>query len=233
MSCKISIVIPVYNEALIVNQSIQSLITQLQMSKVKDLWQIILVENGSTDNTYDQLKALSSENISIIQLKKPNYGSALKTGIFSAKTDYIYTFNIDYWDISFIEKTLPLFEKNSIIIGSKGLPCSSDLRPLYRRLSTRIFVFLLKILFNYTLHDTHGIIAWKKKDIMEIYKKTRCFREIFDTALILTCMRKGLSVTEISVEVKEIRPSRSFFLYRAIKACVSLVLLRFDLWLDS
>lgn len=229
----ISIVIPVYNEADYIAESVTDLISQLESASDIGSWQIIFVENGSSDNSYECLKNLETcfqNQITVICNKKADYGLALKTGILAAQSDFVYTFNSDYWDVSFIKTTLPLLHNHSIIIGSKGMKNSCDLRPFYRRVVSNIFIVFLKALLGYPLHDTHGIIAWKRTDILPILHKSKYTCEIFDTEIIVRAIRAGLSVYEVPVKTVETRPTRSSLVRRSISSFLDIIRFRRDLW---
>lgn len=88
----LSIVIPVYNEEENVH-----LLSQKVREALKDYrYELILVDDGSTDNTRQNTKAIKDENLVLIELKK-NYGQslALAAGIDFAKGDYVITLDGD------------------------------------------------------------------------------------------------------------------------------------------
>ena len=77
-----SIVIPIYNEEEILEESLNNVLSMCERTNID--FEIILSENGSTDNT----KIISSEivnsnnNVKLIKNCTPNYGEALKRGFF-------------------------------------------------------------------------------------------------------------------------------------------------------
>jgi len=94
-----SIVIPVYNEekALKEYDYVNLLIKELEKNKFHD-YEIILVNDGSTDETESYLKVIEDSNnkIKVISyLANKGYGSALKAGIISAKNDTVVITDVD------------------------------------------------------------------------------------------------------------------------------------------
>lgn len=108
----VSIIVPIYNN----EQDIKKCINALLEQSYKNL-QIILVDDGSTDNTYDICKTFSDQRI--LLLKKTNGGasSARNHGLLKAKGKYIYFVDSDdYLEGNAIEKLVYLAEE-------KGADC--------------------------------------------------------------------------------------------------------------
>lgn len=224
---KFSIVIPAYNEEAILEKSLLSLISKLKTEFPPNTYEILLIENGSQDQTLAIAKslALKFKFFQVFHLSKPSYGGALRKGILEAKNENLVIFNVDFWDISFLKKALKLLANADIVIGSKTLIASHDLRPLHRRLLTHFFNVALKILFNFPGSDTHGIKVFKKKKFVPLMKKCQAYHELFDTELILRASKKGLVLTELPIKVREIRPTRYNNLKRGINTLKDLILI--------
>lgn len=92
MSPKISVVVTVYNE----EENVKPLVHQITEALVDFDYEIVYVDDGSTDNTVKELKALNHDRLRIIEFKK-NYGQslALMAGIDYARGAYIATMDGD------------------------------------------------------------------------------------------------------------------------------------------
>jgi glycosyltransferase involved in cell wall biosynthesis len=105
----LSIVIPVYNE-----EGNVGLLTDSIENGLRDYkYEIIYIDDYSTDNTKKEIKDLNNPNVVLIELKR-NYGqsSALAAGIAYAKGDYIVTMDGDMQnDPADIPKMLELAKK--------------------------------------------------------------------------------------------------------------------------
>lgn len=88
----LSVVIPVYNEEGNVSLLVERIETALKGRK----YEIILVDDGSTDHTRKEARELKNEKVKLIELKK-NYGQslALAAGIDEAEGDFIVTMDGD------------------------------------------------------------------------------------------------------------------------------------------
>lgn len=89
---KLSLVICVYNE----EKNIKPLVQEISKSLQNYDYEIIYVDDGSTDSTIQEIKSLENKNITLIELRK-NYGqsSALAAGIDYATGKYIITLDGD------------------------------------------------------------------------------------------------------------------------------------------
>ncbi len=93
----LSIVIPAHNEALGIRRAIEEIIRVID-SCGANTWEIIVVDDGSHDGTFDQLRLLAKENARIkgIQFSR-NFGkeAALLAGLKSARGDVVITIDAD------------------------------------------------------------------------------------------------------------------------------------------
>ena len=228
-----SIVIPIYNEEVILEESTNAIFSLCKSMGID--FEIIFSENGSTDNTKKIANELISKysEIKIISIPKPNYGNALKAGFELAKNDLVISFDIDYYSESFLHETLMLDNQYSSITASKRLGSSEDGRRLIRRLATNFFVILLKTLFGTKLSDTHGMKAIKKTEIKKFLPKVISTQDIFDTELLLRIEKNGGKIKEIPAKVNEIRPSVSVIYKRIPRTIKSLFKLRVIFYKES
>lgn len=92
MQPKISVVVTVYNE----EENIKPLVEQITEALKAYDYEIVYVDDGSTDNTITELKKLNHDRLKIVEFKK-NYGQslALMAGIDQANGEYIATMDGD------------------------------------------------------------------------------------------------------------------------------------------
>ncbi|MCL4457688.1 MAG: glycosyltransferase family 2 protein [Nitrospirae bacterium] len=214
---KFSVVIPVYNEEGILRESIEALVKNVSAITEFDLeYEIIICENGSYDNTHQIAKQLTEElpAIRVEHLKYPSYGEAMKLGISAAVHEKIIIFNIDFWDMEFLKKTMVLLDEYDCIVGSKVIEGAVDGRPLLRRLITKGFNLFLRLIYGFKGTDTHGIKGFRRSSIYPVSMQCLTDREIFDTELLLRADRAKLLIYELPVTIQEIRMPRLKLLRR-------------------
>ena len=87
---KVSIIIPLYNSEAYIAQTIDSCLAQTH-----DNIEIIVVENGSTDQGYQIVKSIDDKRLSVFQIPTPNAAAARNYGYQKAKGAYIVFLDAD------------------------------------------------------------------------------------------------------------------------------------------
>ncbi len=215
---KISIVIPVYNEEVIVESAIDELSGKIE-TVIHETYEIILAENGSKDNTLNICKDLENKypQVRVLSHHEPNYGAALKRGILSAKGIFIICDEIDLCDIEFYSQSLKILEQQEadFVVGSKNMKGSLDQRPFIRKLGTKVINTMLKYSLGFHGTDTHGLKAFRAKSVLPIVNECMVDKDLFASELVIRVERKKLKLAEIPIQVNEKRPP-SIHLYKRV-----------------
>lgn len=105
----LSIVIPIYNGALLVDRCLDSIFSQ----STHYSYEVVIVDDGSTDNTVDLIKARKEPNIVLFQQQNAGPAVARNKGVELAEGKYCaYLDADDYWMPGFIEKTVSFLEEH-------------------------------------------------------------------------------------------------------------------------
>ena len=218
-----SVVIPIHNEEDIVLDSAEKIYEICNKTNIE--FEIIFSENGSNDKTLDLINdyCTRKKECKVISSKIANYGMALKNGFEKAKNEMIISFDIDYFSEQFLIDSISLDKKYSAITASKRLSDSEDGRKLVRRIATNFFVTLLKILFQTSMSDTHGMKAIRKVSLEKQIAKVISTQDLFDTELLIRIERNLEEIYEVPAMVNEIRPSVSVIYSRIPRTIKSLL----------
>lgn len=200
-----SVVVPVYNEARIVNDAIVRMLRALE--GIGGDFELLICENGSTDDTAALVAKLQREDprIRLERLPEPDYGGAMRHGINACVHDRVVIFNIDFWSVDFARQAVEALGTSHLVVGSKVMRGSDDQRPAARRFLTRAFNAMLRLAFGFGGTDTHGMKALRRGAIDPVLARCVTSRSIFDTELVIRAERAGLTIVEVPVEVREIR----------------------------
>lgn len=207
MKTKVSIVLPARNEEQLIKNCLVDIYKFLDSKNYG--YEILVVVNGSTDNTEEIVKSLSSKNKNIKLINsKSGYGQALKKGMQTAVGDYIVIFNVDFYDLNMLDLVdIDLYGKD-FVIGSKMAHWSTDKRPILRRIVSTLFNIYLKMMFGFKGSDTHGIKIMKRSVIDAVLKKCKTVSGIVDTEFVIRAQKLGFKFADVPVYLEEVRLPR-------------------------
>ncbi len=224
----ISVVMPAHNEESLLAAAVNA-VTDAMVDRGP--FEVLVVENGSTDATLEIAQRLSGQRPEVRALREsaPDYGLALRAGLLAAKGETVAIFDVDYYDFGFLDSAVALVEAPDgpvIVVATKRGEGSLDTRAWPRRLVTAGFSTMLKVGFGLKVSDTHGMKVLRREPILHLVEACRFGTDIFDTELVLRVERAGMKVTEIPVTVAEMRPSRTSMAKRIPRTLANLVRLR-------
>ncbi len=164
----LSVVVPVYNEGAQIQENLR-----LLLDEVKRYFQnveVIVISDGSTDTTNEQLKLIADENLKKIFLENnQGKGAALRKGFKEASGDFVLFIDggmeLHPREIKIFLGLMFLYESD-IVIGSKRHPQSTVYYPWYRRFLSFLFQKIVHSLFRINVTDTQVGIKMFRRDVI-------------------------------------------------------------------
>ncbi len=149
MKYSLSIVLPAYNEAENIDRSVKTLIDVSR--SICDKFEIIVVNDGSTDRTSSILNSIDSKNLVIVNHKNNlGYGEALKSGIRSTMYDYIFITDSDLqFDANELCEFIKFIPEYDAVVGYRYK--RND--PIIRLINAWIWNKINKLLFGLNYKD--------------------------------------------------------------------------------
>jgi glycosyltransferase involved in cell wall biosynthesis len=224
---EISVVLPAHNEEEILATTVAEVCGGLRERGAA--FEVLIVENGSTDDTAALADRLAGEHDEVVSLRNPapDYGLALRRGLLEARGEVVVNFDVDYYDLGFLDQAVARVRDGAgVVVGTKRAKGSEDARPLARRAVTWAFSSVLRHGFGLRASDTHGMKALDRARAVPLAERCRLGTDLFDTELVLRAERAGLVVAEIPVRVEERRPARSPIVRRIGRTLLGLRQLR-------
>ena len=208
----VSILLPVYNAENNICNNIEFLISTV--STFLSDYEIILSNDGSSDNTYLELEKLKNKysNIKVFNAIK-NYGKghALKRALELASSKYIVFCDSDM-------ELNPLLLKNffeimrqenaDIVIGSKRHKDSVVNYSKIRKVISFIYFLFVKIFFSLPIEDTQtGLKLFKRSAIVGIFPRVLVRRFAYDLEVLAACNLDNKKIVSAPIILN---PSRNF-----------------------
>ena len=214
-----SIVIPAYNEERRIGASLEKILAYTKCQQCET--EIIIVNDGSHDDTSEIVRDFAIRNQEIVLLENPGNrgkGYSVRHGMLHARGEILLFSDADL--SSPIEEADKLFNALSagadIAIGSRWVQPSLQTRPqsLRRQLLGRAFNLVPRFLLGLNYKDTQcGLKAFKNTVARTIFPLQKIERWGFDPELLFLGLSNGFSVVEVPVawahsEGTRIRPLR-------------------------
>jgi len=202
----LSVIIPVHNEEEILEKQTRKLIEYVQ--PLTEKFEVLLVENGSTDKTLHMIEKLQKRFsfIRLIKLKKADYSTAVIEGLKAAKGKYSIVMGIDYVDLEVLNRCLRALGDSDIVICSKNK--GLDKRPFLNRLANRCYNALVRLFFGLKHSDIEGYHGYDTKKIQTIIADIRTRAHLCNLWVLLKAKKAGLRADEVPFVVYERRRSK-------------------------
>ncbi|MGH2612750.1 MAG: glycosyltransferase family 2 protein [Rhabdochlamydiaceae bacterium] len=228
---ELSIFFPFWNE----EKNIAAVVTKaaLVAKEVAQKWEIIMVNDGSSDNTLgvaEELQKKDPTHLSVVS-HSPNrgYGASLKEGFTYAKYNYIvFTDGDGQFNFDEVKKFIPLIDSADIVIGYRKKRRDHK---IFKRL---LLMNLLKIgdliLFGFNFKDIDcGFKMFTRHAIDEIMP-LRSEGAMITTEILAKATKKKLRIKQVGVEHYQ----RQYGIQTGANMAVILraILESFTLWLD-
>jgi len=204
---KISCVVPAYNEEENLEELIRQLIPVLESHDETKDYEIILVNDNSTDNTPSIIDALANENPRIKPVHRagtPGFGNAIKEGFKHAEGDIIIPV---MGDLSDDPKDIPklvrkIEEGYDIAYGSRFIKGGSVKDyPTVKMLANRIFNNTVRFLFGIPHRDVTNAFKAYKREVLDAIGIENMESEGFDLTVELPLKAHILGFKSVEVPV--------------------------------
>jgi len=202
----LSVIIPAYNEegkVLITIKRVRDLLDGLGIDH-----EIIVVDDGSTDNTFKEATSEKFENVKVEGYRQNRgKGYAIKYGV-SFVTKSLVTFidadmELDPAQIRILLKYMKDFDAD-IVVGSKRHPLSTiEYYPMIRKVLSRMYNIVLRLLLHLEIRDTQaGFKLIRKEAVQKIFPMMQVKRYAFDVEFLAYAARFGYKIVEAPIILK-------------------------------
>ena len=185
MNDKLTLVIPCYNEESIIDNTIQEVLVHLNelisSGKISTESNILLVDDGSTNKTWERITVLCKKHLAVRGIKlsrNSGHQTALIAGLMEAKEKCDVTISLDadlQDDINVLKDFIDEYNRGSDIVYGVRSDRSSD--SFFKRASAEFFYRILsflgvKSIFN---HADYRLMSKRSLNILSQYKETNLY----------------------------------------------------------
>jgi glycosyltransferase involved in cell wall biosynthesis len=198
MMPSISLVLPAYNEA----ENIEPMVAEATpaLASVTDDYEIIVVDDGSADDTAAVTRQVMEQNPNVRLIEHPvnqGFGAAVFTGFTNAEKDWIFYTDADrQFVLSELERFVPLMDDYDLIAGYRAPRRDPFMRVVYGK----GWSALCTLVFGYTVRDVDcGFKLFRREIIEELASSIASRGATFSIEWLARAKRAGYRFVELPV----------------------------------
>ena len=166
---KISVILPAYNEGKVITEVLTRLSNCLEGTGY--VFEIIVVSDGSADDTTERAQQTQISNLKVVEYF-PNKGKgfALREGFGHSSGEVIAFYDGDldiHPDSLLVLLEILKFQHADVVIASKTHPNSNITYPIIRRIQSKAFKSLVRLVFDLSISDTQTGLKIFKRECLE------------------------------------------------------------------
>lgn len=207
MKRSLSIIIPAYNEAARLPETLRKIVEYMSATPW-DFYEILVVDDGSADETFPAASAIAARNGRIRVLRNPGNrgkGYSVRHGMLEAQGEWCLFTDADLSSpIEEIEKLwlAMRLERAEVAIGSRALDRSliGVHQPGFRETAGRLFNLIMRLSTGLPFADTQcGFKLFRRDVARDVFSRQMLERFGFDVEALFVTRKHGYKITEVPV----------------------------------
>jgi glycosyltransferase involved in cell wall biosynthesis len=200
----VDVIIPVLNEAHVLAKSVGT-IREFLREHLTYSWQIVIVDNGSTDGTLEVARGLAGQfrDVRFLHLEEKGRGRALRRAWQESTADVVLYTDVDLsTELAALPKVADalILEGYDIATGSRLAEDSHTRRSLKREITSRVYNLFVKcVLFTKFSDAQCGFKAVTREIVESVIPQVKDQYWFFDTELLVLAEKQGYRIKDIPV----------------------------------
>jgi glycosyltransferase involved in cell wall biosynthesis len=196
----VSLVIPMYNEELNIEHAIAACVEAL--TKYTDDYEIIIVDDASTDESPKLVARAAAENPRLRVLRNPTnrkLGGSLKNGFAAATKDLVFYMDADLpFDPDVLGRAIRALEVTGADVVA-GYRLDRTIEGFRRTVYSYVYNALIGILFGWPHRDINFSFKLMKREVLEAID-LKSEGSLIDAELIVKAKNRGFSIQQIGLD---------------------------------
>lgn len=211
---KFSIVMPVYNEEKIIELVVIDLKNYLDKNGL--IYELIVVNDGSTDDTSKKLKSINDIKL-IDHLYNKGYGASIKTGVKHSQYDWIFLFDGDgQHKYEYIKDLLKYADDYDMIVGAR----SGYQGPWIRQPGKRLLKAIASFLVEFDIPDINSGFRLINKGLFNRFVHLYPNGFSLTTTITMACIKAGYNIKYVPITISKRVGKSTVSIKDAIRAFV-------------
>jgi len=192
----LSVIFPAFNEENNIRDTVES--AREILPDIADIWEIIVVNDGSVDNTHAICEELirAYPDVRVVHHKQNRgYGAALTSGVLEAKHDLIFFTDSDgQFDLHDLEQFMQWSDAYDIVIGYRG----KRRDPLHRLINAFGWNVLVRLVLGLRVRDIDCAFKLFQRTVFDRVQ-IRSVGAMVNTEILAQATSLGMSIREVEV----------------------------------
>ena len=201
----LSLILPAYNEEKRLPECMEKVAGFVAAHK--EPIEVIIVENGSRDRTYEMACEYASQYswLTVLKEETPGKGNAVRRGMLEAKGKYRMFADVDFsMPISEVDHFIPpTLSDYQVAIGSREVKGAVRYNePATRHFTGRVFNLIVRILLGLpNIHDTQcGFKSFSAEAAEKLFRVQQIKGWAFDAEVLFIAKHYGYKIVEVPVQ---------------------------------
>ncbi len=244
---KLTVIIPMYNEASIVSTTAETLCGYLEnwAAATDNTWEVLFSDDGSHDDcgrlvqTYADTHTHRNGTLVLVSADK-NYGKghAITLAMGKATGDFVMYTDCDLaYGVDVLGKAVQLWQEYScdVLIGSRNLDKNGYAGYTFlRKLASRVYIKVLCLVAGFKMSDSQcGCKGFAREMGQAVFAENQTWGWAFDIEILLRAIRKGADIREMAVQVINHRESKIHLVRDSIRMMRDILKIRRQLRLEE